>query len=787
MHRIQQVAVLGSGLMGTGIACHLANAGLKVLMMDLKSDSGDPNAIAKSALEQVVKTKPAPLYIDKLADNIEVGNFDDDFYKIKNCDWILEAVIEKIDVKSEIFEMVDQFRRPGSIVSSNTSGIPISHLIKERSDDFKINFIGTHFFNPARYLELLEIIPTDFTQSDVVEFIMDFGSKILGKKTVLCKDTPAFVANRIGVYTIAHIISLAEQLALSPTEVDKLTGSVIGRPNTGTFRLGDFVGLDTAQKVIDGIKINCPGDDQVASLVLPKAFDFLIKNKFYGNKTGKGFYEKTSKKDDKGRSVILELDLKNNTYHPTQKPKLESLLLAKQIGNVQNRIKALYNFNDAGGELIKSSLSALFAYSSNRLPEIAENLHSIDDAMKAGFGWEFGPFEYWDLIGIHEGIAAAENCGFPVADWVKDMVNAGHDSFYIFKDGQKKYYDFSTKSYLDVTGLEGFIILDQFREKKPVLKNDELVVHDIGDQVLCAEFRGKANVFGEGVIRGIDQAITIAEEGDWRGLVIGNNAKNFTVGANLMLIGMMAFQKQFDQLDEGVRLFQNMTMRCRHSLIPVVAATQGYVFGGGCETIMHCDAAVSAAESYIGLVEVGVGLLPGAGGTKEFTLRASDSFVEGGVHVPQLIERLKTIAMAQVSTSAEMAYGYGYLTSKDEVSINGRLNLKKAKDRVVQFSNDGYVPAIPREDITVLGRTGLGALYAAINELKLGGYATDYDLFIAKKIAYILCGGDLTGSQKVSEQYLLDIEREGFIALCGEEKTLARIQYMLEKNKPLRN
>jgi 3-hydroxyacyl-CoA dehydrogenase len=632
----------------------------------------------------------------------------------------------------------------------------------------------------------LEIIPGPQTAPEVIDFLMDFGRKYLGKTTVLCKDTPAFIANRIGVYAMAKIISLAGELGLSPTAVDKLTGPAIGRPNTGTFRLADLVGLDTAMKVIQGVQQHCPDDEQMPSMALPKYMTWLVDNEYFGNKSGKGFYEKTGERDANGRKIINELNLQTLEYAPTKRPQLESLALAKQIDNPKNRIKALFHFEDAGGELLRQSFLGLFSYAAHRLGEVTDAIYGIDNALKAGFAWSYGPFEYWDIFGPEDTLESMAKHGYTVPEWVTEMIIAGHTTFYKRENGIDKYYDPTSKSYKPVPGLDQFIILDRYREQGPILQNDELIVHDIGDQVLCAEFRSKSNAIGEGILRGLNEAITMAEEGDWRGLVIGNNAQNFTVGANLMLIGMMAFQGQFDQLDEAVRLFQQTTTRCRFSSVPVVAATQGYVFGGGCETIMHCDSAICAAESYIGLVEVGVGLIPGGAGTKEFAVRASDEFEGDEVRIPKLIERLKTIAMASVATSAPMAYDYGYLNEKDHVEILGKANISKAKDKVIALSQ-AYVQPISRQDVLVLGRGGLGALYTAVNELQLGDYASEYDAHIARKIAYVLCGGDLTGAQRVSEQYLLDLEREAFLSLCGEAKTQARIQHMLEKNKPLRN
>lgn len=786
MRRISRIAVLGSGIMGTGIACHFANAGYQVLLLDLAADGPNRNARADDALKQAQKAKPASLFVNRFAERIETGNFDDDLQKVSETDWIIEAVIENLDIKRDLFERIEKYRKEGTIISSNTSGIPIRFMTQGRSDDFRAHFLGTHFFNPPRYLELLEIIPGEDTTAEVMDFVKTFARVHLGKTTVICKDTPAFIANRIGVFAMTKIISETDRLGLSLTAVDKLTGTAIGRPATGTFRLADLVGIDSAAKVIAGIKQNCPDDEQIQNLKLPDYFDHLLTNNYVGNKSGRGFYYKTGEKDASGRSVIHSFNSKSLEYEPTQKPKLESIGLAKQIDNLRNRIKALYSYEDEGGELLRQTFNALFAYASNRIPEISNDIHTIDNALKAGFAWKFGPFEYWDIIGVQDAVDLCEADGYLVAKWVKEMLASGHDSFYKNIEGTRHYYDVTSASYQPMEEIRSFIILDQYRDKKPIFKNDELTVHDIGDQVLCAEFRTKSNAIGEGILRGINEAISIAEDGDWQGLVIGNNATNFTVGANLMLIGMMAFQKQFDELDMAVRLFQDTTLRCRTSQIPVVAATQGYVFGGGCETIMHCDSAVCSAESYIGLVEVGIGVIPGGGGTKEFAVRASDNFGKDEVHIPELIDRLRNIALANVATSAHMAIDYGYLNDKDEIVMHRMENIGRAKTKVLNMA-ESYVATPERHDIMVLGRTGLGALYAAINELKLGGYATDHDILIAKKLAYVLCGGDLTGAQAVSERYLLNLEREAFLSLCGEDKTLARIQHMLEKNKPLRN
>ncbi|GIV32105.1 MAG: 3-hydroxyacyl-CoA dehydrogenase [Saprospiraceae bacterium] len=796
MRRIKKVAVLGSGIMGSGLACHFANAGLEVLMLDILPPNAtaeqlkDPavrNSMAANALQQALKAKPAPLYDKAFASRIKVGNFEDDLPKIKECDWVLEAVVERLDIKKQLFEKVDALRKPGTLVSSNTSGIPIKLMAEGRSEDFRKHFCGTHFFNPPRYMRLLEIIPTADTDPEVIDFFMHFGDVVLGKQTVRCKDTPAFIANRVGVYAMARIYQLTTELDLRIEEVDALTGPAIGRPKTGTFRLGDLVGHDTAVKVIKGIKENCPNDEQAHAFDVPPYMEFLLKNNFLGDKTGQGFYKKTDQRDESGKRVVLALNLKTLEYEPAIKPSLPSIQQAKQIDDLPRRIQAVFNAKDKGGELVRKSLLGLFAYVSNRIPEISDNLYSIDDAMRAGFAWEVGPFEYWDIIGVQKGVEMAEAQGEKVAQWVKDMLAKGFTSFYKRAAGKRLYYDIDKGDYLEVPGTEGYIILDNYRDRKPVYENPEVVLHDIGDGVLCLEFRSKANSIGEGVLTGINKAIDIAEGGEWRGLVIGNNARNFSVGANLMMIAMLAYEQEWDQLALAVQMFQNTVMRIRYSRIPVVIATQGYVFGGACEALMHADAGVCAAESYIGLVEVGVGLIPGGAGTKEFAVRTSDAFFEGDVQIPTLIKNFKTIAMASVATSAHEAFHFNYLKpEKDTVVLNQMRNIAEAKKKVLQLS-EGYVAPSERTDIQVLGRGGLAALYVAANELRLGNWATEHDIKIAKKIAWVMCGGDLTGPQQVSERYLLDLEREAFLSLCGEPKTLERIQHMLTTNKPLRN
>ncbi|MGA0283356.1 MAG: 3-hydroxyacyl-CoA dehydrogenase/enoyl-CoA hydratase family protein [Saprospiraceae bacterium] len=798
-HRIKSLAVLGSGVMGSGIACHFANIGMNVLLLDIVPDDLNDNEttvrsarnrIVDGALKNAIKSKPAPLYSKSFAKRITTGNFEDDFEKIGEADWIIEVVVENLDIKRHIFEKVEKYRKKGSLVSSNTSSIPIYMLAEGRSEDFQRHFAGTHFFNPVRYMPLLEIIPHKGTAPEITEFYMDFGDRHLGKQTVLCKDTPAFIANRIGIMSGIKLFQLTDKYKMRIEEVDAITGTLIGRPNTATFRLQDLVGVDTGEKVSQFVMANAKNDEFIDSLdgpATPKYIEFLLENKWLGRKSGKGFYEKTSQKDENGKSIINALNLETLEYEPSVKPRLEAVKQAKNIDLIDKRLTTLVDGDERENKFLKEYFAALFAYAANRIPEISDDVFSVDDAMRTGYMWGHGPFEYWDLLGLEKGIAIAEECGESIPAWIKEMQDSGANSFYRLQNGHKQYYDLESKSYKNVPSAQGLIILDALREKTPIIKNSECTVHDIGDGVMCIEFRSKSNAIGAGIGEAMYGAVNKAEEEGWNGVVIGNNARNFTVGANLMNVGMVAMQKDFKTLDEMVNNFQQLTMYMRTSKVPVVVATQGYVFGGGCEISMHCDAGVYAAESYIGLVEVGVGLLPGGGGTKEMAVRASDSFFEGDVQIPTLINHFKPVATAAVATSAHEGFEHNLLLrNKDEVCVKTFKNIGVAKEKVLELS-ERYVAGNKREDITVLGRTGLSALYTAINEFRLGNYMSDYDVEIARKVAYVMCGGDLTGKQQVSEQYLLDIEREAFLSLLGNQKTLDRIQYMLMNNKPLRN
>ncbi|MFD2583363.1 3-hydroxyacyl-CoA dehydrogenase NAD-binding domain-containing protein [Pedobacter vanadiisoli] len=797
---INKVAVLGSGIMGSRIACHFANIGVEVLLLDIAPKELSPeeqakglaldnpavkNRIVNTALQTAVKTNPSPVYTKKVLNKIKTGNFDDDMPKIAGYDWVIEVVVENLDIKKKVFEQVEQFRKPGTLITSNTSGIPIHLMAEGRSEDFKANFCGTHFFNPPRYLKLLEIIPTPYTKPEIVDFLMHYGDKFLGKTTVLCKDTPAFIANRVGVYSIMALLHLVEKLDLTVEEVDKFTGPALGRPKSATFRTSDVVGLDTMIKVAKGLYDNCPDDKAHELFKLPAYVQKMEENKWLGDKTKQGFYKKTKTAD--GKTEILALDLKTLEYKPQQKVKSATLEMTKPVENLRERMKIFAKGKDKAGELFRHSSFGLFEYVSDRIPEISDELYRIDDAMRAGFGWELGPFELWDAVGVKEALEGMEQYGNKAAAWVHEMLDAGNTSFYKVENGIKKYYDIPSKSYKALPGTEEFIILDNLRENKTLWKNSGVSIIDLGDGILNVEFHTKMNTIGGDVISGINKAIDMAEK-DYRGLVIGNDGANFSAGANVGMIFMMAVEQEWDELNMAIRMFQNTSMRIRYSSIPVVVAPHNLTLGGGCEFSLHADHVQLSAETYMGLVEFGVGVIPGGGGTKEFALRASDEYKDDQIVQNALKDRFLTIGMAKVSTSGYEAYELGYL-QKDKFSISMNRNrlLADAKAKAIELADAGYTKPVQRNDIKVLGKQGLGIVYAGANSMYAGHFISEHDKKISEKLGYVMCGGDLSYPTEVTEQYLLDLEREAFLSLAGERKSLERIQSIITKGKPLRN
>jgi 3-hydroxyacyl-CoA dehydrogenase len=783
--KINKVAVLGSGIMGSRIACHFANIGVEVLLLDIVPKEGARNSIVDTALQTAVKTNPSPVYSKKALSRISTGNFEDDMPKIAGYDWIIEVVVENLDIKKKVFEQVEQYRKPGTLVTSNTSGIPIHLMAQGRSEDFKAHFCGTHFFNPPRYLRLLEVIPTPDTKPELVDFLMHYGDKFLGKTTVLCKDTPAFIANRVGVYSIMSLLHLVEKMDLTVEEVDKFTGPALGRPKSATFRTTDVVGLDTMIKVAKGLYDNVPDDKAHELFKLPAYVEQMDANKWLGDKTGQGFYKKA--KSAEGRIEILALDLKTLEYRPQNKVKSATLELTKSIENVKDRMKVFAAGKDKAGELFRASFFGLFEYVSDRIPEISDELYRIDDAMRAGFGWDLGPFEVWDAVGVAEAIEGMKQYGHEAAAWVREMLDAGHTSFYKIEEGVKKYYDIPSKAYKPVPGTEEFIILDNLRANKVIWKNSGASIIDLGDGILNVEFHSKMNTIGGDTLQAINKAIDLAEK-DYRGVVIGNDGANFSAGANVGMIFMMAVEQEWEELNMAIRLFQNTSMRIRYSSIPVVVAPHNLTLGGGCEFSLHADHVQLNAETYMGLVEFGVGVIPGGGGTKEFALRASDEYRDEQIVQQVLKDRFLTIGMAKVSASAVEAFELGYLQKdKYSVTMNRSRLIADAKAKAIELADAGYTQPVRRKDIKVLGKQGLGIVYAGANTMYSGHYISEHDKKISEKLGWVMCGGDLSSPTEVTEQYLLDLEREAFLSLCGERKTLERIQSIVTKGKPLRN
>ena len=790
---INKVAVVGSGIMGSRIACHFANIGVEVLLLDIvpfdlteeqKQDKTIRNSIVNDALKSTLKSKPSPIYSKEFVNRITTGNLDDDLHKIADADWIIEVVVERLDIKKQVFEKIEKFRTDGTLISSNTSGIPIESMIDGRSEDFQKHFCGTHFFNPPRYLKLLEIIPTTKTDTQVTDFLMHYGDKFLGKDMVLCKDTPAFIANRIGVANIMSLFHLVKELDLTVEEVDSLSGPIIGRPKSATFRTCDLVGLDTLIHVANGVYENCPNDENRSNFELPEFITKMSKNKWLGDKTKQGFYKKS--KDANGKRIIEALNLNTMEYAPKQRAKFATIAAAKQEDDLLKRLKILVKGKDKAGEFYRKSFYSAFAYVSHRIPEITDDLYKIDRALCAGFGWEIGPFQMWDALDVEKTLSKMEEEGHKAAPWVYDMVKSGNTSFYTTENGTLNYYNIPSKAQEKVAGMENFIVLDHIRENNTIWSNSGCNLTDIGDGIVNLEWRTKMNSIGGEVLEGIQKAIEIAEK-NHKGLVIANQGTNFSVGANIAMIFMMAIEQEYEEIDFAVRAFQNTTGRIRNSSIPVVVATHGMTLGGGCEIALHADHVQASAETYIGLVEMGVGVIPGGGGTKEMAKRASDAYFSGDIQLPTLKERYLNIGMAKVATSAQEAIELDLLLkNRDKVTVGFNNLITDAKAAALNLANQGYSQPVP-EKIKALGKDGLGMFMVGAHSMHAAGYITEHEKLMSEKLAYAICGGDLSAPTLVSEQYLLDLEREAFLSLCGERKTLERIEHMLKKGKPLRN
>jgi 3-hydroxyacyl-CoA dehydrogenase len=796
---IKKVAVLGSGIMGSRIACHFANIGLNVLLLDIipaeltvdEQNSGLTlddrevrDRIVRNAFKSAIKSNPSPLFHQSFARRISLGNFSDDLHLIKECDWIMEVVVENLEIKKELFSQVEKYRRENTLITTNTSGIPIHLLVEGRSENFRKNFCGTHFFNPPRYLRLMEIIPAGDTEENVIRFLMEFGDRNLGKKTILCKDTPAFIANRIGIYAILKVIDSQKKLGLDIDETDKLTGTVIGRPKSATFRTSDVVGLDTLIRVAGNLYEMLREDEQREIFKLPGVVGEMEKRNWLGEKTGQGFYKKT--KDKKGNTEILTLNPETMEYRPAKKVKFATLEAARGIDSLREKFPVLFSGKDKAARFYKDSFYGLFQYMTFRIPEITDELYKIDEAVCAGFGWEMGPFETWDTLGIRNTLDEMESMGYKPASWIYQMLEQDFDHFYVIREGTKFCYDITSGDYMKIPGMEDFIILDTLREDKVIWKNSGASIFDLGDGILNIEFHSKMNTMGSEVIEGINHGITLAEK-DFQGVVIANQGPNFSAGANLGVLFMYAIEQDYDEIRQIVKQFQNTMMRARYSAIPVVVATHGLALGGGCELTLHADEVQALAETYIGLVEVGIGVIPAGGGTKEMARRISMDHAEGDIELNILQQIFLNIATGKVATSAHEAFDMKILLKKDHITMQRDRLITDAKLAALRMAASGYIMPDPEEKIRVLGKTGIALFLAGIHGMLEGNYITEHDAKIARKIAHVICGGELSYPAEVTREYLLELEQEAFLSLLAERKTLERIEAILQGKKPLRN
>jgi len=785
---ISKVAILGSGVMGSRIACHFANIGTEVLLLDIvpkaaegSSKPNEKNQLVNDALKAALKSSPSPIYSKSFAKRIQTGNFQDDLQKISDFDWIIEVIIEDLNIKKDLFAKVEEYRSENSIVSTNTSGIPIYMLSEGRSESFQEHFCGTHFFNPPRYLNLLELIPGPKTNPEILDFLLHYGEKFLGKKTVLCKDTPAFIANRIGVHSIMELFHLVKELDISVTDVDNITGTLIGHPKSATFRTCDVVGIDTLVRVANGVANNCK-DEAIESFKIPEYVQALVNNKWLGSKTGQGFYKKT--KTD-GKSSILALNLNTLSYKEQKKTKFSSIEQARLANTLDDKIKALFYGKDKASELIRSSMIRTIAYSANRLPEISDEIYRLDDAVKNGFGWKHGPFELWDLLGFEKVKKLITDAKLTLPEWV-EKINS-KDFFFYKSDAQSlSVYDLNTETHKKIPGTETKLSLKRLKANNTLWENAEASIIDLGDGILNLEFHSKMNTIGSGIIQGINKAVSLAEE-SYKGLVIYNEGDNFSAGANVGLIFMLAAEQEYEELDMAIRMFQNATMRLRYSKIPVVVAPHNLTLGGATEMSLHADAVVAHAETYMGLVEFGVGLIPGGGGTKEFAVRLSEELQEGDIRTNAFRHKFLTIGQAKVSTSAEEAFELGYLRRGfDQIVINREDQLSIAKNKALSLYELGYTQPVPKQ-VKVFGQEAMGLVYIGANSMCSGDYISEHDKLISEKLGYVLSGGFLSEPTEVTETYLLDLERKKFMELCMERKTLERMQSLVKTGKILRN
>ncbi len=808
--KIKKVGVIGAGVMGSTIAAHLSNVGIEALLLDIVPFDGlsdkekkkglteeSPafrNRLGLNGVQTALKSKPASFYVSETKKLIKVGNLEDNLDWLGDVDWIIEVVIERLDIKKKVFEKIESVMKPGTLITSNTSGIAAKQMCEGRTEEFRKNFAITHFFNPPRYMKLLELIPGPDTSPEVMEFLAEFCDVVLGKGIVYAKDTPNFVANRIGVFSIFCAIKTMQDLGLSIEAVDKLTGPVIGHPKSASFRTADLVGLDTLVHVADNTFEGVKNDSKRDMFKTPDFMVQMIEKKMLGEKTKQGFYKKG--KDENGKKVILSVDYNTLEYTPKEKVNLASLEAAKTAGGSAAKIQTLYYADDLAGEFTFKTLSESLLYSAARIPEIADDIVNVDNGVKWGFAWKKGPFETWDIIGLKKSTEKMKDAGFEIPGWVQDMLDAGKETFYKREGGAQYFYDLESKDYKEIKIKPGIILLPSLKDRdKVIASNTGASLIDIGDGVACLEFHTKMNALGEDIIRMLGEACDKVEK-DFDGLVIGNHGTNFSAGANLPLILFTAQEEEWDDLEWMIKTLQDSFMRLKYLSKPVVAAPAGMALGGGCEVCLHSDKVRFAAETYMGLVEVGVGLLPAGGGTKEMLIRNTEHLFEvpkQGIYprqidqMPFIARAFETIAMAKVATSGPEAIKLGLLRNTDRMTINRDYLIEDAKKTVLAMNVEGYTPPTPVDEIRVPGENAIAVIELALWTMHQSGFVLDHDVTVSKRIANVLCGGKVLENTMVSEQYILDLEREAFLGLCGEPLTQARIHHMLTKGKPLRN
>jgi 3-hydroxyacyl-CoA dehydrogenase len=807
--KIKKAGVIGAGVMGATIAAQLANVGIETILLDIvppslaeddkkkglsEESKGFRNKFGLNGLNIALKSKPASFYIPENAKLISIGNLEDDLEKLKDVDWIVEVVVERLDIKQSVFEKIETVLTPGTIITSNTSGIPAKEMCQGRSEDFNKYFAITHFFNPPRYMKLLEIVPGPDTLPEVVETLAHICERVVGKGIVYAKDTPNFIANRVGTFSMFAGIKAMVDLGLSVEAVDKLTGPVVGNPKSASFRTADLVGLDTLLHVADNVYEGAADDEKRDIFKAPDFISKMVEKKILGEKTRQGFYKKS--KDDTGKRVILSIDTNTLEHTPQEKVKFASLEAAKNASGVGGKIKSLFYAKDLAGQFTFRTFSETLIYSANRIPEIADDIVNIDNALKWGFARKLGPFEAWDAIGVGKSVAKMKEAGYEIPSWVDEMLAAGNESFYKKEAGALFFYDPASKEYKEVPSKPGIILLPSLKEQnKVVAENTGATLIDIGDGVACLEFHTKMNALGDDIVSMLTQSGEIVSR-DFEGLVIANHGTNFSAGANLPLVLFTAQEEEWDDLDWGIKMLQDSLMKLKYLDKPVVAAPAGMALGGGCEICLAADRVRYAAETYMGLVEAGVGLVPAGGGTKEMFLRNTDRIFEvqkGGLYpkqiemMPFIARAFETIAMAKVSTSGPEAVKMGFLKPTDKMTVNRDYQIQEAKNTVLAMNLEGYTPPRPRNDIRVPGESTFAMIKLALWTMHEQNFITDHDVTVATKAGYILCGGNVLPDTKVSEQYLLDLEREAFLSLAGDPKTQARIQHMLTKGKPLRN